>query len=412
MNKITPLLRFLILSVLTSYSINQAYAGCLQNIKYCSPPKSLPELTTEVNRDIKGATDLGQQAGKGLQHWENQISNPNTWTIQTNKGDVQARVMAKYEVVLWGKKIDDKDYAEFAGATVASVLTAEPGPLYAWVQEFAEEQYTAIIEAANNMREDLASRFTVENLVQIISQIIQHGGTSNINLNNLKIEAGIVSYNHWKEMSANLPDCWDGCKWKLQKTKLAAPNTHQIYIGLDMGGIWRALHGQFAQSPYRNPRYLGEILPVDLPYEQPGIISTNAEGQQNIEFQRWQFENQIELDKYKATLEFRERQLEAERQMERERLQQAQRNYDRARQDYLDSKKRMEETYRNGINDIKNSGKEAIEDINTSTTQGVNDMNDLFNQSMKKRDEISNPHRDEERQEGRMQSIQNAFGNQ
>jgi hypothetical protein len=126
----------------------------------------------------------------------------------SNRADVKKSHDRGLGVVLWAKEFDHLEQQKFAASLGTSVVTANPGPALAYVQQFAVESKGQLLKNLKNAPAQTQRRAQREFemlLVQGLNAAVNRKAPPAYGFDGIDLKVGLATYNHWVEIRMNQP---------------------------------------------------------------------------------------------------------------------------------------------------------------------------------------------------------------
>jgi len=171
----------------------------------------------------------------------------NAGAFGTNKDQVRRNLQNGLSVVIYGAEIDHVDEIQFAASIAASIATANPGPVAAYLQQMVAESKATFLRNLQNApaeaRDQLLARFE-QDFLRAIEQSLREHRPIRLPYNEVVMEVGMATYNNWIDVHYQTPRLADNgsalgirlyrIEMQRHHRQIQLPNTFQPYVKIQL----------------------------------------------------------------------------------------------------------------------------------------------------------------------------------
>src|ERR1700722_20351465 len=115
----------------------------------------------------------------------------------SNRTSVRASIEDGGWHVAYGRNVTEAEYAQLTATVAVSVSSGNPGPILAYLKDFA----AATVDKVTNHVPEISKQLLAE---QIKKAIVTRGGS--LTIGRVDVKFGIATYNRWERAVVEVPD--------------------------------------------------------------------------------------------------------------------------------------------------------------------------------------------------------------
>lgn len=155
-----------------------------------------PAEKAYLGRMAKDSQEGSRDVAEGEDPTKALLATLSAGSRESNRDQVRANVSAGGWHVVWGVELNEGEYLKFVASVAASIITANPGFVQAYFQDYLDRTYTKFAGSLPGV----AKKAFLETAVKAMKD---RGRTFNIN--RVGIRAGIATYQNWNDITFKEP---------------------------------------------------------------------------------------------------------------------------------------------------------------------------------------------------------------